>query len=54
MFLVALDFWIIHLATNQTFGIKDSVFRVGMESVLGSVTDTARINAPLVSSPRAG
>ena len=45
MFLVSLDFWIVHLATNQTFGVKDSVFRVGMESVLGGVADTARMSA---------
>ena len=40
MFLVTLDFRIVHLATNQTLSVKDSVFRVGMEGVLGGVTDT--------------
>lgn len=37
---VTLDFGIIHLATDETFGVKDSVGRVGVESVLGRVTDT--------------
>jgi hypothetical protein len=44
MLLVTLDFRIVHLTTNQTFGIKDSVFRVGVEGVLGGVSDTARKN----------
>jgi hypothetical protein len=42
MFLVTLDFRIFQLATNQTLSVKDSVFRVGVEGVLGGITDTAR------------
>jgi len=53
MLLVTLNLRIIHLATNQTFGIEDSVFRVRVEGVLCGVTDTARINASLKSSPTA-
>ena len=45
MFLVTLDFRIVHLATNQTFSVEDSVFRVGVEGVLSGVTDTAEMNA---------
>ena len=44
MLLVTLDLRIVHLATNQTLGIKDSVFRVGVEGVLGGVTDTEGMN----------
>ena len=44
MFLVTLDLRIAHLATNQTLSVKDSVFRVGVEGVLGGVTDTEEIN----------
>jgi hypothetical protein len=45
MFLVTLDFRIFQLATNQTLSVKDSVFRVCVEGVLGGITDTARTNA---------
>ena len=44
MFLVALDFRIFQLATNQTFSVKDSVFRVGVEGILSGVTDTSKVN----------
>lgn len=44
MFLVTLSFGIVGLATNQAFGVEYSVFRVRMESVLGGVTNAARIN----------
>ena len=44
MLLVTLDLRIVHLATNQTLGIKDSVFWVGVEGVLGGVTDTEGMN----------
>jgi NAD-specific glutamate dehydrogenase len=39
---VALNLILIHLATNETLGVKDSVLGVGMEGVLGRVTDTER------------
>jgi hypothetical protein len=42
MFLVTLDFRIFQLATNQTLSVKDSVFRVGVEGVLGGIADTTR------------
>jgi len=48
MLLVALDFRIVHLATNQTLSIKDIVVRVGVEGVLGGVADTGEMN------PRSG
>ena len=44
MLLVTLDFGIIHFATNQTLSVEDSVFRVGVEGVLGGVTDTEGMN----------
>ena len=44
MLLVALDFRIVHLATNQTLSVKDSIFRVGVEGVLGGVADTGEAN----------
>lgn len=44
MLLVALDFWILRLATNQTLSVKDSIFRIGVEGVLGGITDTKEIN----------
>ena len=40
MLLIALDFGIVHLTANQALSVKDSVFRVGVEGVLGGVTDT--------------
>ena len=52
MLLVTLDFRILHLATNQTLSVKDSVFRVGVEGVLGGITDPAEINGPLGAQPR--
>jgi hypothetical protein len=47
MLLVTLDFWIVNFAANQAFGVKYSVFRVRMESILGGVTNTTRTNARL-------
>lgn len=44
MLLVTLDFWVFQFAANQVFGVRNSVFRVRMESVLGSVTDTTRMD----------
>ena len=44
MLLVTLDFRIVNLTTDQTFGIKDGVFRVRVEGVLGGVPNTARMN----------
>ena len=40
MLLVALGFRIVRLAANQTLSVKDSVFRVRVEGVLGGITDT--------------
>lgn len=37
---VALELGIIHLTTDETFGVKNCVLRVGVESVLGGVTNT--------------
>ena len=39
---VALDFGIVHLAANKTLSVEDGVLRVGVEGVLGAVTDTGR------------
>jgi hypothetical protein len=47
MLLVALDFRIFQLATNQTLSVKDSVFRVGVEGILSGVTDTTKVNPQL-------
>ena len=44
MFLVTSEFRIVHLTVNQTLSVKDSVFRVVAEGILGSITDTATIN----------
>ena len=51
MFLVTLDLRIVHLATNQTLSVEDSVFRVGVEGVLGSVADTVETNATSEAQP---
>jgi hypothetical protein len=44
--LVALDFRIVQLATNQTLSVKNSVFWVGVEGVLGGIADTTQVNEP--------
>ena len=44
MLLVTLDFWVLKLATNQTLSVKDSIFRIGVEGVLGGVTDTKEMS----------
>ena len=36
---VALQLWLIHLTTDETFGIKDRVGRVRVERIFGRVTD---------------
>ena len=51
MLLVTLDLRIVHLATNQTLSIKDSILRVGVEGVLGGVADTVETNALLETQP---
>lgn len=43
VFNIPLEFIVIHLTTNETFGIKDSILGVGMESILGSVSNTREI-----------
>jgi len=40
MLLVTLDLRVVHLATNQTLSVKDSIRRVGVEGILGGVNDT--------------
>jgi len=45
MLLVLLNCRIVHLTTNQTLNIKDNVFRIGVEGVLGGVTDPWGMNA---------
>ena len=44
MLLITFDFRIVHLATNQTLSVKDSVFWIGVKGVLGGITDTTTIN----------
>jgi hypothetical protein len=39
---VADDSWVIHPAANEPLGIEDGVFRVGVEGILGGITDTGR------------
>ena len=39
---VALDFRIVILATDKTLCVEDGVFGVGVECILGRVTDTER------------
>ena len=51
MLLVTLDLRIVHLATNQTLSIKDSILRVGVEGVLGGVTDTEEMSEPSGTKP---
>jgi hypothetical protein len=38
---VANDVLVIHLATDEALGVKDSVFGVRVEGVFGAVADTA-------------
>ena len=40
MLLITQYFWIIHLTTDETLSVEDGVFRVGVEGVLGGITDT--------------
>ena len=37
---VTNDVWVVHLAANETLGVEDGVLGVGVEGVLGGVTDT--------------
>lgn len=39
MLLITQYFWIIHLTTDETLSVEDGVFRVGVEGILGRVTD---------------
>ena len=39
---VADDVLVVHLATNEALGVKDSVFGVRVEGVFGAVADTAQ------------
>jgi len=41
---VALELRIVHLATNQTLIIKESIPQVGMEGILGGVVNTEEMN----------
>ena len=38
---VALDFWVVELAADETLGVEDGVLRVGVERVLRAVTNTS-------------
>jgi len=49
MLLVTLNLRIVDLTTNQTLSVEDSIFRVGVEGVLGGVTNTVEKNAPLAA-----
>ena len=40
---VLLDVSLVHLATNETLGIKDRVLRVGVVRVLGRVSDQSLV-----------
>jgi hypothetical protein len=40
MLHVALELGVVELAANHTLGIEDSIFRIRMESVLRSITNT--------------
>lgn len=40
VFDVALEFIVVHLTANETFGVEHGIFRVGMEGILGRVSDT--------------
>ena len=42
MFCVFLDFRLIELSTNESFGVKDSVLRIIVECVFRRITDTRR------------
>ena len=39
MLNIALQLWLIHLTTDETFGIEDRVGRVRVECIFGRVTD---------------
>ena len=41
---ILLNIGVVHLAANETLGIEDGVLGVGVEGVLGGVTDTARMS----------
>lgn len=41
---VALDIWVIYLATNEALGIEDRVAGVGGICILSSVTDTGMLS----------
>ena len=46
MLHVALQIWLIDLTANEALGIKDRVGWVGVERVLGGITDSGcRVNA---------
>lgn len=38
--LVTLDFGVVEFAADETFCVKDGVFGVRVEGVLGGITDT--------------
>jgi hypothetical protein len=44
-FHVPLESEIIHLATNQTFRVENSVFRIRVECILSAVTDNTGNNS---------
>ena len=43
MLHVALDFWVISLSSDESFGVEHGVFRVGVECILSGVTDESLV-----------
>ena len=44
MLLATFDFQIVHLAANQTHGVKGNIFLDGAEGILGGVSGTGEVN----------
>jgi NAD-specific glutamate dehydrogenase len=40
---VLFNFWVVNLAANETLGVKDSVFGVCCECVLGGISDSGGV-----------
>jgi hypothetical protein len=37
---VLFDFWVVNLATNETLGVEDSIFRICGKCILGGISDS--------------
>jgi hypothetical protein len=37
---VLFDFWVVNLATNETLGVEDGIFRVCGKRILGGISDS--------------